>query len=337
MKKINLFLLLAICVKISIAQDVIWHVELHSFFNNTEFGKSAVKHSQTMTGVSFAPQIGLSYQEKHRMLLGVNAIHEFGSHKAIDYAFPMAYYHFKGNPFTFYMGSFPRKGLIDNYSRMFFKDSVGYYRPVINGLLWEIRSSKDDFFNVWFDWTGRQTYNQRESFFMGWSGKYNHNLVYIQQFGYMFHYAGSLNPTLYEPVQDNGLILTALGLNLSENTFFDELDINAGWSVGLERDRGSSNRWINPNGFLSEIRAEYKYFGVFNTLYKGEKQQKSYKIHENNLYWGDQTYRVNTYNRTDFYVNFIKNKAVNVKFIYSFHFMENRTYHEQTLNAVFGF
>ena len=289
-----------------------------------------------MAGVRFAPQIGLSFEEKHLAFVGVDVLHEFGSYNPIDNYDIIAYYRFNGKPFDFYMGAFPRKLVLNHYPRMFFQDSVNNYRPVMNGFFWEYRSKKDDYFNVWLDWTGRQSFQTREAFFMGWSGRYNLGLFYCEHFIYMFHYASSMNPSISEPVNDNGLMLTSIGIDLAKIVNFDKLEINAGWSLGLERDRGSNEGWQNPQGFVSELKVEYKGAGLFNTIYFGDGQQVRYNIHKNNLYWGDQAYRVAKYDRADFYYNFIKNNAVSVKLIYSLHFLEKKMFHEQSLYAIFN-
>ena len=169
MNKRYLVIFLGFSVTASFAQDFVWQTGVHSFFNNNEFAGSTVKTSQTMAGVHFVPQLGLSYKDNHRIFVGIDAMHEFGSDKSMEYRVPVAYYQFDGEPFVFYMGAFPRESLLDNYPRMFFQDSVGNYRPVMNGVFWEIRSKKDDCFNVWLDWTSRQTHETRETFFMGLS------------------------------------------------------------------------------------------------------------------------------------------------------------------------
>ena len=330
-----LITVLAFSITSSFAQDFVWQAGVHSFFNNNEFSNSAVKSSQTMSGVHFVPQLGLSYQKKHRILVGVDAMHEFGSVKNIEYVAPLAYYQFDGEPFVFYMGAFPRQGLLDNYPRMFFQDSVSNYRPVINGLFWEIRSKKDDYANVWLDWTSRQSYESRETFFMGWSGRYNINMFYVQHLGYMFHFAGRMDPPEREPVHDNGLILTSIGIDFAEKANFEKLELNIGWSVGFDRNRGSDEGWEKPQGFLSELRIEYRGVGLLNTFYSGQRQQSFYAQHQNRLYWGDPAYRASNYNRADFYVNFIKNNTVSVKLTYSLHFLENKMFHEQALYATF--
>ncbi|NDV47937.1 hypothetical protein D0T49_12875 [Paludibacter sp. 221] len=334
MKKLYLVILLlgfhlAVC-----AQEFVWKAGVHSFFDNTEFAHSEVQMPQTMAGVHIAPELGVSWRKQHRILVGLDAMHEFGSNKAIDFIDPIAYYEFDGKPFRFYMGAFPRQIALDRYPRMFFTDSISNYRPTVNGLFWEFYKEKS-YINVWLDWTSRQTHERHEAFFMGWSGRYALGVFYAQHFGYMFHFAGVMEPEVPEGLHDNGLILTSLGVDLAAKTGFQKLEINAGWSVGLERDRSFIDKWHTPQGLLSEIKIEYKGLGLFNTYYRGGKQQVFYADHANELYWGDKFYRTKEYNRSDLYINFFKTNVVNVKFMYSLHFTEQTLYHEQALYATF--
>jgi len=322
-------------ITITFAQKFVYQAGVHSFFNNNEFAGCSVKRSQTMAGVHFVPQLGFSYQKKHRIFVGVDAMHEFGSEQAVDFYDPVAYYQFDSKPFVFYMGAFPRKPLLNHYPRMFFRDSVLNYRPIMNGLFWEFRSKKDNSANLWLDWTGRQSEQRREAFFMGWSGRVYFGFFYGQHLGYMFHYASSINPPTPEDVQDNGLILTSTGIDLAKKANFEKLELNAGWSAGLERDRGSNDGWQRSRGFLSELKIEYRGIGLLNTLYAGREQQIFYNRFPDGLYWGDEVYRASKYDRADFYVYFIKNQAASVKFIYSLHFLENKMFHEQSLYATF--
>ncbi len=54
----------------------------------------------------------------------------------------------------------------------------------------------------------------------------------------------------------------------------------------------------------------------------------------NKLYWGDPTYRSKISDRSDFYINFIHSRTVDLKFTYSLTFMEDRMYHEQMLKVI---
>ncbi len=336
MKHTSIIVLILLHVSIvAFSQEFVWKTDVYSFFDNKEFTGSSVEKSQTMAGTHLAPQIGLSFKGKHRIFAGIDVMHEFGSDKAVDFYDPIAYYEYDGEPFRFYMGAFPRKPLLEDYPRMFFMDSISNYRPVMNGFMWEFYNKKD-YFNIWLDWTSRQTQMRREAFFMGWSGKYNLGVFYGQHFGYMYHLAGTANSNMKESVQDNGLLLTSLGVDFSGKTGFEKLEINAGWSFGLERDRGTDTGWQNRHGLLSEIKAEYKGLGLFNTFYKGAGQQISFNNYGNMLYWGDPTYRLKQYNRLDGYICFLKNSVLEVKFIYSMHFAEGDLFHEQALYATFN-
>jgi hypothetical protein len=169
---------------------------------------------------------------------------------------------------------------------------------------------------------------------MGWSGQYNRNIFYARQFGYMYHYAAKRNPEIHEGLHDNGLILTSVGVDVAPKTTFEKLEINAGWSVALERDR-SLGDWHAQNGLLSELKIEYKGIGLFNTLYLGKKQQLFYNDHGNELYWGDRMYQLSQYDRLDLYICFFKTNTINVKFTYSLHLAESSVFHEQSLYATF--
>ena len=334
MKKLKCFLILFCIIYTVSSQELVWKAGVHSFFDNNEFVNSNFKQSQTMAGVHFAPEIGLSWNNQHRIFVGTDIMHEFGSDKTIDYYDPIIYYEFDGKPFRFYMGAFPRKNILDKYPRFFFQDSIANYRPTITGLFWEYYSN-DNYFNIWLDWTGRQTYERHEAFFMGWSGRYNYGVLYGQLFGYMFHFARTMETIeTADGIHDNGLLLTSLGIDFSTKTDFEKLEANIGWSVGLERDR-NFDRWHNPSGILSEVKVEYRGLGLFNTYYNGGSQQVFYNDHGGELYWGDPIFRSKKYNRTDIYVNFFKTDVVNIRFSYSFHFSEGNIFQEQALYATF--
>ena len=314
------------------AQTFAWQAGVHSFFDNTEFGGSKVQMPQTMAGVHLAPLAGWQWDTLHRILAGADLMHEWGSSQAIDFWDPVAYYEFRGSPFRFIVGAFPRAIALGKYPRMFFADSILNYRPIANGLFWEYARG-GSYINMWLDWTSRQSPARHEAFFMGWSARIAYGVWYAQHFGYMFHFAGKMRPVVPEGLHDNGLILTSLGIDLAQKTGWDKLEANAGWSCGLERDR-SIGEWHYPQGFLTEIKAEYRGLGLFNTFYKGGSQQVFYADHSNELYWGDPIYRAREYNRTDLYVNFFKTHRLSLKLIYSFHFTEKTVYHEQALYAV---
>ena len=336
MKRIRIvLLLLAVAVNSGFSQEILYKAGIHNFFDNNEFADCPVGTSQTMAGVHIAPQLGLQWDTIHRIFVGIDAMHEYGSDKTFGYHDIIAYYELDRKPFRFYMGAFPRTVALDRYPLFFFQDSVTNYRPVMNGLFWEIYSKKGDYMNIWLDWISRQTFSNRETFFMGWSGRYNWKVLYGQHFGYMYHFAGTMDPAIDMSVHDNGRLWTALGVDLASKTPFDKLDFNAGWAVGLEQDRAANTGWECPQGLLSELRIEYRGLGAFNTYYKGNSQDKYYDEFESQLYWGDRLYRATRYDRLDGYLYLMKTDNITLKFIFSLHFVGPGMYTEQQLYATF--
>ena len=285
-----------------------------------------------MSGVQAAPEVGVRFDSVHIISGGVNILREFGGKTPVEKLYPIMYYEFNKNPYRFLMGAFPRNVVLDKYPRIFFQDSISYFRPNINGFFWEI-SNKKNYFNLWLDWTSQISVTERETFLAGFSGRYNVGIFYFQHFNYMFHFAKDFDPIVEKGIYDNGLMLTSAGIDLSKSTIFDMLDINAGWLAGIERSRAEETGWIINNGFLMETRLAYRRFGIFNTLYLGEKQMTFYTAHSNKLYWGDPIYRAGNYNRSDFYIEFIKTERVKLNLTYSLHFAEKNMYHEQLLKV----
>jgi len=318
---------------IAYSQQKDWRVDLFSFFDNTEFGNSKVTIPQTMAGVMVAPEGGLVWDSIHKVNVGANLMHEYGSPNVVDRIYPTAYYEFSRGAQKFTMGAFPRMRVIGNYPRLFFRDSITYYRPNINGIFWEFRQNKN-YINTWLDWTGRQSKTLNEAFFIGSSGRYNMGVFFVQQFFYMFHLAGKMDPVVEESLHDNLLVNPSIGVDLAEKTPFRTLEANAGWVSRFERSRSDNSGWIRLNGFLAEARLEYKWMGFFNTFYAGDGMMYYYAQRGNTLYWGDPVYRARSYNRSDFYIIFMQRRNVNIELTYSLHFLEHRVYNEQMLKVL---
>lgn len=317
------------------AQQKVWKLGVHSFFDNTEFGHSQFQMPQTMAGVHVAPQIGLSWDTIHQVYVGVDALHEYGSNKVIDYIDPIAYYEYDFAPFRFYMGAFPRKMVLDDYPRIFFTDSINNYRPTINGLCWEFYRGRSRV-RAWLDWTSRQTKVRHEAFFMGESARFEFSDFFIQHFGYMFHYAGVLNAPAFDALHDNGMYLTSFGMDLAQRTGWNKMQTSLGWAVGLEDERDGTQKWLKHHALMSETKIEYKGIGLENSYYRGSGQMSFYNDHGMDLYWGDRIYRAKAYDRADLYIHFFHSDVVETKLMYTLHFVENQMYHEQSLYVTFN-
>lgn len=319
-----------------VSQSIGWKVDANSFFDNAEFAGSDVAIPQTMGGIHFSPQVVFTLDTVHSIIAGVDLLSEFGEREPFRSYTPIIYYHYGKGAIDFSMGSFPAGKVRESFPRSFFRDSVAYYRPNMSGFLFEYQRDRFDT-QLWLDWTGRQTFFDREAFFVGIAANYRPGVFYLKDRTLIHHYAQTSNPSAVESVFDNILMVNSVGVDVSGKTFLDLLDVNVGWLVGIDRDRSTGDGWVVNGGLLSEITLEYKFLGLFNTLYYGGSQMDYYDTYSYDLYWGDPFYRLSLYDRSDIYVNFLKGRSVSIKLVYSLHFCEKDVYHQQMLNVSIDF
>lgn len=320
MKIFYLTFLLAALTFTGSAQQIEGNVNLHTFADNREYMKSN-RFSQTIFGARLSPELGLLVDSVHRIRIGFNAMHEFGSSKFTTKIDPVIYYQYQKNNWNFYMGAFPRHNLLDDYPRAIFKDTLAYYRPNVEGMLVKLNTGIGHQ-TVWIDWTSRQTDLDRETFLFGISGYYKKGIFFTSHHAMMFHNAGPGISIPGDHIQDNGAASIKLGVDLSGLTALDSLTINTGGLMSFERTR-SIGGWETPAGLLLEMHAGYKRFGLTNSLYLGQGH---------NLIYGDQFYTAKQYNRTDFSYTPIKYKNIEGKFTFSLHFLEGEIDNQQAFS-----
>lgn len=293
------------------AQQIGWNVDFHGFADNREYAKSGL-YSQSILGARLAPTIQLSLDSIHVLHAGANFLQEFGSKGTTGQQIsPTIYYNYKQYGHDFYIGMFPRKELLDNYPRALLNDTLTYYRPNVEGMLW--RYAKRTFHQqVWIDWTSRQTEIEREQFMVGISGRVGIGVLYFAHYVSLWHDAGrknNIDPN-EQPVRDNGAALAKLGVDLSHSTFLDSLDISGGGLFGYDRLRGVYG-WRTPKGFITNLYAEYRKIFVANTLYTGEGMDIAY---------GDRFYTADFYDRLELGWKPLQYKGLEGIFTLSFHF-----------------
>lgn len=307
----TLLILLLIGAKYGFAQQLEGAINLHSFVDNREYAKS-IRDSPTYFGTRFSPEIGLLIDSVHRFRVGFNALKQFGSKDFTDKVDPVVYYQYKKKNNTFFIGAFPRLGLIDDYPIALLSDTLNYFRPNIEGMLYQYQT-KSFKQNIWIDWTAKQTDTDRETFLFGLSGKYQSGMFYISHYAYMFHNALSAISPPNQHLEDNGVAELQLGLDFGKTTFLDSLTISAGPMISIERTRNVTGTQT-PKGFITYLYAGYKQFHLKNTFYAGEGHH---------LINGDVFYSAKQYDRLDLGWTPISYKNVEGGFVFSFHFLNN--------------
>ncbi|OAQ40475.1 hypothetical protein A5893_05880 [Pedobacter psychrophilus] len=302
------------------SQTIEANLNYFGFMDNREYARS-FRYSQTIFGNRISPEVGLKLDSFNRFRIGFNALYEFGSQKNtfIDKIDPVIYYEHEKNNWQFFIGSFPRLNLVDNYPRGLIRDTLNYYRPNIEGMLVKYQTKKFKE-TVWLDWTSRQTANDKETFLFGFSGKYQPGIFFLSHYAFMFHNAGAGIPIPGDFLQDNGGLQAEIGMDLSRKTFLDSLTLSGGVMFSIERTRAISSSFDTPAGFVSNLYASYRKFSVQNTFYAGEGHH---------IIYGDSFYTSKSYDRIDLGYTPIKYKNLEGKFVFSYHIVDGALDNQQ--------
>ena len=76
------------------------------------------------------------------------------------------------------------------------------------------------------------------------------------------------DPVVDEALHDNILIMTSVGLDLSDKTPFDKLDINAGWVSGFDRARADMTGGLSNRAFFrkQELSTDFLVSSILFTV-----------------------------------------------------------------------
>lgn len=317
------------------AQEYHWKVGLDYFFDNREYKASSYDIPRTLNGIWLNTLGGVVWEKRHAIYGGVNLLKIPGSGETIDDTDLSLYYQYKRPKMIFLAGLFPRQEVLSNYSDFFFSDSVNYFRPLTQGIFWQIGES-DRFFNAWMDWTGHATEDTRESFFLGFSGKMSGKVFFADFESYLFHYAGTLpsNPAYGVSEQMQGIV--SLGVRRQDSQGFSG-SLSAGLFAGFERDRKEGDHYA-PLGLAARADAEWHGIGTRNSLYWGDARMRLFPAHGSNLYWGNPFLRGKIYLQSKWYVRIMDSDHVSARLNCNLHFTEGKVLFQQTLtvSAVIG-
>ena len=328
----TLILLFLITISIpSFSQELAWKVGYNYFFDNAEYSGSSFAQSQTLHGMNLMSEIGLKVDESQSIFAGINLLKTVGNQSFTNGKNFLAYYQYKNSNVLFKAGAFPKEDMLDNYSTFFFKDSVRYFRPVMQGLFVKLTNDNKDFVNVWLDWTGHCSKSVRESFFIGASGLKNKGVFFGEMQSYLFHRANTIPSTESFNVNEQFQMQLSVGAAHSNQTGLDTLLFSVGGLVGLERDRGVSKDFYKPIGLTMRFNAEYNGLGTDNIAYFGDKRMNFYDRHKDNLYWGTPFLRGKTYIDSKWYIQLIRSAKTNANIGLHMLFSEKKMLFQQTI------
>jgi len=289
------------------AQNFIYKAGYFGFFDNREYFNEFV-NDQTIFGSRIYGELGYSFNENNRIMAGADYLYEFGSKGELIAPDFIAYYYGKHKNLGLYHGAFPRVNKI-NMPMALMTDTFQYYRPTVEGILIEYKTPGFSH-NIWIDWTARQSYEKRETFLLGFSAFAKKGILTYQHHLVMTHLAHSLNDSTDNQIRDNAGYAVMPGLDFSDITGLDSLTLSAGFLGSYDRVR-SVYDFRFASGFIGEIEAGYRGFGLHGIIYSGDSQV---------ITSGDGFYKSSFYSRADAYYQISKSN-ISGKLQISFHFL----------------
>lgn len=276
-----LFLILA--VEASAQENWKLHVgaDFDVYFDNREYASNAFGYSQTLFSSRLTPLVGVGWDDRHRLMLGMDLQSNFGHDVTFEKVRPQVYYKYqsRNRKVDVSFGIFAKKDMIGEYSEAIMSDSTKWYENRIQGLMAQYKGDRG-FFEVLIDWVGMYSKDTREKFRIMSSGKYFFDKAKRHFYGgynfMMYHYAGS--EQIVDCVNDNILLEPFIG---TQFTAWADFDIRLRYIQGVQRDRSTDIGALTPKGGMFNFRMQK--WGVFvdEMLYFGENLQPYYRSSAN--------------------------------------------------------
>jgi len=298
-----------------------YYFPFNGFADNREY-TNTVHPPQTIFGARISPEVGFLLDSTHRLRVGAHVMKEFGSRQNAYQVNPILYYQYNKPEVGFYMGFFPRTGLLDQYPLALLNDTLRYFRPNVEGTFLRVNVGRG-YQTAWIDWTSRQTEIERETFLTGFSGKQNIGRFFLDNYFVLYHYAGPAVEIPDDHIRDNAAFMVRAGMDFPKRIFFDSLSLQVSWLVSFDRLRNVYD-WRTPSGFEYSFFLRKKNFYCNTLLYSGDRHSIAY---------GDSFYKAPVYGRADFGYNFFRRGSMQMKFVFSLHYIEEKLDHQQLLTV----
>lgn len=297
--------------------------------------------TRTLLAASLFPEIGISFYGQSLHVGGyfiTNMGERIPKNGGISLYYNASYKNFKG-----YFGIFPRKYLAGEYPNLYYKKDFYMFNPIINGMGFQYVSKHNNFTGEFvFDWYGGNLKKRIDEFLaQGFIKKgFLENTLFVGSSFLLYHTKNDemLNIDLNNIdvwLLDRLYYGVFLGTNLKDKymPYMDKMQISLSMLGSVERKRKYStglDPFSNNMGAQIDIFAQFKGFGIENSIYYGDRHYKYFNEYGENLYWGLPFYRANFYDRAEIYWEY-KNEYLTGRFSVILHFMGNDFAHQQML------
>ena len=332
-----LAVLVAGCLSAAFGIEPTWNVDFGAVFDNRE-GDGKMYGSETFFFTTLAPEVGLKFTPNDRIAGGAVWTQHFENEVKEGRVVPTLYYRHESEKWKFSMGMFPRTQLHEPLPGFLWCDSLAYFQRNIRGALVQYNHEKG-FFDAYIDWRQMQRATKREAFNIVFHGEWHpkKSPFLLGAHLMMNHLAKSKENKETQSVVDNFLVNPYLGFDFSKRVPIDSLCVKMGAVTTIERHRGHTG-WDVPIGGWLEACGEWKFLGVRNSLYLGEKLFPLYGELGSLLYQGESYYQSSFYDRLDIYGKIYGNKYMNLEAQLNFNFAKGSFmfYQRLILNVSLG-
>lgn len=300
--------------------------------------------TRTLLQASIFPEIGLHFYGQN-LRIGGYYILNMGDKLPKSGGLSL-YYDTKYKNFSGYFGIFPRKYWIGLYPNLYYRKDFLLQNPMTNGMALQYQSDKKDFQAEFiFDWYGGNLQKRIDEFLAsGFIQKsFWHNSFFIGGSFLLYHTKNDevLNPSsinrdvwLLDRLYYNAFV----GVDFSKQLmpYMDSMKFSLGILGSVERKRKHSSGldpFSNHIGLDIGIKAQFKGFGIDNSLYYGQSQMQYFNEYGETLYWGIPFYQSSFYDRAEIYWEH-KNTYCTARFSLIFHFTDTQIANTQMLTII---
>ncbi|MDO5497933.1 MAG: hypothetical protein Q4F45_08640 [Alistipes sp.] len=253
---------------------LVWGVDFDTYFDNREYSACEYDESQTFFSARLTPQVGLKWNEKNRVVVGVDLLADFGDETDfLSEVKPQLYYQFASQKVSAYAGIFPRERMVGDYSDLIMSEASRFYDNRVRGVMGQYLGERG-YVEASIDWCGMYSEQSREKFRILSAGRYYFGDKRTFYGGYafsMFHFAGSMAED--DAVVDNIVVEPYVGAQF--NAYFD-FDVRLRYLQTMQRDRATEEKSRTPKGGMLQLRMAK--WGLFleEQLYVGDNLQPYY-------------------------------------------------------------
>lgn len=297
-----------------------YDIDFNYLFDNREFnyGGRDLTRSCTIHGARLTPWAGVRIAQNrrltHRVMLGADIMRNMGEASTVHIQEDPGYQNWKlfkellfyynasyrtgDGIFSATAGAFPRTMSEGEYSEAFRSDSLRFFDPNVEGMLFSYRT-RSLYAEVGCDWMGRKGDLVRERFQIfsaaSWQPFEGLTLGFAAS---MYHFAGCVE---IPGVVDNALIQPYVRYDAGPLIGIQELSLKAGGLFSYQRDRIADPDPIFSNGAEMVFRLRHWNVCLQNTVYGGNDMMPYYDKGRGGFKFGPDLYFGSPFYRETFY------------------------------------